>query len=201
MFLKLKKEFNIGKPINVQLSADPEDIHGKLNNFGKYEYKIPCTNIGPDYTSAGSGSFIIYSGNSFDLDASQPLFSKIEYFEKGDLIYIEMAPSAKVDGQVYWQVEPSKEVWDKPVKDIKTVSEKPYGYGSVKERDIDRRLDILWGMTFNNATKIACSCGGKSEEKVKIVAKIMPQMFEIAKGLDSQVEEQPAKKDDDDLPF
>ena len=202
MFLKLKKEFNVGKPINVQLAVEPEAIQGKLNNFEKYEYKVPCVNVGPDYTSAGSGSFIVYTGNSFDLDASQALFSKLEDYQKGELIYIEMAPSDKGDGRVYWKVEPSKEVWDKPVKDVKTVSEKPYGYGSVKERDIDRRLDILWGMAFNNATRIACSCDVRtSEEKVKIVANIMPQMFEIAKGLDSQIEEQPAKKDDDALPF
>jgi len=200
MFLKLKKEFNVGKPINVQLSVEPEAIEGKLNKFEQYEYKVPCVNVGPDYTSAGSGSFIVYTGNSFDLDASQALFSKLEDYQKGELISIEMAPSDKGDGRVYWKVEPSTEAWDKPVKDVKTVSEKPYGYGSVKERDIDRRLDIIWGMAFNNATRLVVNTEGSLEEKVELVKSIMPKMFEIAKGLDSQIEEQPVKKDDD-LPF
>ena len=201
-YLKLKKESNIGKPINIQLVTDPNEIVGKSNSFGGFEYKVPCVNIGPDYISAGPGSYTINSGQSFELDASDALMLKLRDYQKGELVYIEMAPSDKGEGRVYWKIQPSEETWDKSVKDVKTVSEKPYGYGSVKERDIDRRLDILWGMTFNNATRIACTDKELTPEgKVAIVEQIMPKMFEIAKGLDSQIEEQPPKKDDDDLPF
>jgi len=206
-FLKIKKEFNKERPIDVQLAVNPMDHPGKLNNYDKYEYKIPCINVGGDYESQGEGSFKITTGASFDLDASQYLMDKLSNFKKGDLVRIEMAPSDRGEGQVYWKVQPSEKTWSKPVKDVGTVSEKPYGYGSVKERDIDKRLDILWGMACNNTTRIACSTDLPPKEKVKLMSELIPDVFKIMRGLDDHIEEpteevpNKPKKVDDDLPF
>ena len=206
-FLKLKKEFNKERPIDVQLAVDPNNLSGKLNNFGKSEYKIPCINIGGSYESQGEGSYKITTGASFDLDTSQALMDKLQNFKKGDLVRIEMRPSDRGEGQVYWKVGPSEKTWSQPVKDVETVSEKPYGYGSVKERDIDKRLDILWGMACNNTTRIACSTDLLPKEKVKLISELIPEVFKIMRGLDDHIEEpteevlSKPKKGDDDLPF
>ena len=108
-----------------------------------------------------------------------------------------------------YHVQPSKIEWDKKPEEIKTVSESKYGYDSVKERDIDRRLDILWGMAFNNATRLAASISlhkdeGDIKSRVQTIESIMPEMFKIAQGLDSVLKKQDAeerKDDTSDLPF
>ena len=96
-------------------------------------------------------------------------------------------------------------MWDKEPEEIKTVSESKYGYDSVKERDIDRRLDILWGMAFNNATRVVCADSQlKAIQKVELIEQIMPDMFKIAKGLELVLKDEQNKKqkeDEDDLPF
>ena len=102
---------------------------------------------------------------------------------------------------IRYDIQGSNREWTKAVEDNRSAVDKPYGYNSVKERDITTQDNIKFGMAFNNATKIACSCTGRSEEKVKIVAKIMPQMWEIVNSLDSLMEEPAQEVDDDDLPF
>ena len=78
-----------------------------------------------------------------------------------------------------------------------------YGYGSVKERDTDKRLDILWGMAFNNATRLVANNNEvPPKQKVSVIEEIMPEMFKIAKGLDDVLmQEQKQENKDDDLPF
>ena len=199
-FLKLKKEHNIGKPIKVAMLVNGEDVKGEENRWGKLEYKIRCENIGEDYLTAEPGSFTIKQDAEFELQASQPLMSKLLYFSKGETAVIELCNNENKPGQVYWKVEPGKEEYKKEIKDIETVEQKPYGYNSVKERDTDRRLDILWGMAFNNATRLACTADELTPTgKVSIIKEIMPKMFEIARGLDAVLEQE--QKNDDDLPF
>ena len=199
-FLKLKKEHNIGKPIEVAMLVNGEDVKGEENKWGKLEYKIRCENIGEDYLTAEPGSFTIKQDAEFELQASQPLMSKLLYFSKGETAVIELCNNENKPGQVYWKVEPGKEEYKKEIKDIETVEQKPYGYNSVKERDTDRRLDILWGMAFNNATRLACTDDELTPAgKVAIIKEIMPKMFEIARELDSVLEQE--QKNDDDLPY
>jgi len=203
-FLKLKKDHNVGKPIEVAILVDGEDVKGEENKWNKLEYKVRCENIGGDYLTAGSGSFKIKKDSEFELQASQPLMSKLLYFSKGETAVIELCNNENKPGQVYWKVEPSEKKYEKEIKDVETVEQKPYGYNSVKERDTDRRLDIVWGMAFNNATRLAASEKLHEEtdinDRVELVKMIMPKMFEIARGLDA-VLEQEQKQDEADLPF
>ena len=200
-FLKLKKEHNVGKPIEVAILVNGEDVKGEENKWNKLEYKVRCENIGEDYLTAGSGSFAIKQGDEFELQASQPLMSKLLFFSKGETAVIELCNNENKPGQVYWKVEPSEEKYEKEIKDIETVEQKPYGYNSVKERDTDRRLDILWGMAFNNATRLACTDKELSPAgKTLLIKEIMPEMFKIARGLDA-VLEQEQKQDESDIPF
>ena len=201
VFLKLKKEHNVGKPIEVALLVNGEDVKGEENRWNKLEYKIRCENVGGDYLTAEPGSFIIKQGAEFELQASQPLMSKLLYFSRGETAVIELCPNDNKPGQVYWKVEPSQKKYDKEIKDIETVEQKPYGYNSVKERDTDRRLDIIWGMAFNNATRLACTDDELTPTgKVSIIKEIMPKMFEIAKGLDTMLEQE-QEEEENDLPF
>lgn len=201
-FLKLKKDHNVGKPIEVAILVDGEDVKGEENKWNKLEYKVRCENIGGDYLTAGSGSFTIKKDSEFELQASQPLMSKLLYFSKGETAVIELCNNENKPGQVYWKVEPSEKKYEKEIKDVETVEQKPYGYNSVKERDTDRRLDIVWGMAFNNATRLVANISTDEGvvDKVALIKDIMPKMFEIARGLDA-VLEQEQKQDEADLPF
>lgn len=203
-FLKLKKDHNIGKPIEVALLVNGEDVKGEENRWGKLEYKVRCENVGEDYLTAEPGSFTIKQGDEFELQASQPLMSKLLYFSKGETAVIELCKNESKPGQVFWKVEPSQKKYDKEIKDTETVEQKPYGYNSVKERDTDRRLDIVWGMAFNNATRLVANISTDEGvvDKVALIKDIMPKMFEIARGLDAVLEQEQKKESgDDDLPF
>ena len=210
-FLQLRKKHNLStkdndRGIDVQLLEDPSDCNPKVNKYKKTEFELNCTNIGSDYTTEESGSFILYHDKPFKLTCTEYLMRKLYAFSKGDCIKITMYQ----DGEnTNYHVQPSKIEWDKEPEEIKTVSESKYGYDSVKERDTDRRLDILWGMAFNNATRLAASIPlhkdeGDIKSRVQTIESIMPEMFKIAQGLDSVLKKQDAeeRKDDiSDLPF
>lgn len=207
-FLQLKQKHNIttkdkDRSINVQLQIDPNDVDAKENKYNKLEFIMPCKNIGSDYTTAEAGSYILYKDKTFDLTCSQFLMKKIMPFSKGDCLNIAMINDGDRSDYI---VKASNIEYDKPPEEVKTVKESKYGYGSVKERDTDRRLDILWGMAFNNATRLVAntSYGNAISDKVSLIKDIMPEMFEIAKGLTAVLEQEQKeqqKEDEDDLPF
>ena len=206
-FLQLRKKHNLStkdndRGIDVQLLEDPSDCDPKVNKYKKTEFEVNCTNIGSDYTTEESGSFILYHDKPFKLTCTEYLMRKLYPFSKGACIKIVMYQ----DGEnINYHIQPSKIEWDKEPEEIKTVSESKYGYDSVKERDIDRRLDILWGMAFNNATRVVCADSQlKATQKVELIEQIMPDMFKIAKGLELVLKDEKNKKqkeDEDDLPF
>tara|TARA_R100000773_G_C4221308_1_gene120438 strand:- start:2852 stop:3490 length:639 start_codon:yes stop_codon:yes gene_type:complete len=210
-FLQLRKKHNLStkdndRGIDVQLLEDPSDCNPKVNKYKKTEFEVNCTNIGGDYTTEDSGSFILYHDKPFKLTCTEYLMRKLYPFSKGDCIKIVMYQ----DGEnINYHIKPSKIEWDKEPEEIKTVNESKYGYDSVKERDTDRRLDILWGMAFNNATRLAASIPlhedeGDIKSRVQTIESIMPKMFKIAQGLDSVLKKQDAEKrkdDTSDLPF
>ena len=209
-FLQLKKEHNMERAIQVQLKVEPNEIEPVMNKYDNPEYTVPCTNIGADYTSGPSGSFILYAGKDFDLKATKAMMNKLVMFDKGSLVHVEMAKSEKEDRDMFWKIEPSRVVWEKEVSDTETVTKKPYGYNSVKERDTDRRLDILWGMAFNNATRVAVAkhtiskTMGSNEETVKDIQDLTVRMYEVAKGLEKVIQEEKQLEqaiDDEELPF
>tara|TARA_R110002020_G_scaffold224728_1_gene434595 strand:+ start:856 stop:1491 length:636 start_codon:yes stop_codon:yes gene_type:complete len=209
-FLQLKQKHNIttkdkDRSINVQLQIDPNDVDAKENKYNKLEFIMPCKNIGSDYVTAEAGSYTIYSDKTFDLTCSQYLMKKIMPFSKGDCLNIAMIDDGE---RTDYNVKASNIEYDKPPEEVKTVKESKYGYDSVKERDTDRRLDILWGMAFNNATRLVAAEKLHDEvdinERVKLIDSIMPKMYEIAKGLTAVLEQEQKeqkKEDEDDLPF
>lgn len=207
-FLQLKQKYNMStesndRSINVQLQVEPNDVEGVTNKYNKFEFMLPCKNIGSDYVTAETGSYTIYNEMVFDLKCTQHLMKKMVRFSKGDCVNIKMYNDGDKTDYI---VNPSKVDYDKPVEETSTVKETKYGYGSVKERDTDRRLDILWGMAFNNATRLAASeklhAEANIKEKVELIKMIMPEMFNIAKGLDDVLmQEQKQEDNDDDLPF
>ena len=188
------------RSINVQLQVEPDEIEGVTNKYNKFEFMLPCKNIGSDYVTAEAGSYTIYYEMLFDLKCTQHLMKKMVRFSKGDCVNIKMYnDGSKTD----YIINPSKIEYDKPVEEIKTVKETKYGYGSVKERDTDKRLDILWGMAFNNATRLVANINEvPPKQKVSVIEEIMPEMFKIAKGLDDVLmQEQKQENKDDDPPF
>lgn len=206
-FLQLKEKYNmttkdIDRSIDVQLLAEPDECEAEFNKYKKQVYVVPCKNIGSDYTSAESGSFIIYNEKNFELKCSSYLMGKILPHSKGDCVNIRMISDGERTNYV---VSPSKVEYDKPPEEIKTVKESKYGYDSVKERDTDRRLDILWGMAFNNATRLVSNLSTNETvaSKVELIEKIMPDMFNISRGLDDVLNQELAKKEENenDLPF
>ncbi len=207
-FLTLRQKHNTtteqtDRSIDVQLQINPVDVDAKENKYNKLEFVMPCKNIGSDYVTAEAGSYTIYNDKTFDLTCSQYLMKKIMPFSKGDCLNIAMVNDGE---RTDYTVKASGINYDKPPEEISKVKDAKYGYGSVKERDTDRRLDILWGMAFNNATRLVAntSYGNAISDKVSLIKDIMPEMFEIAKGLTAVLEQEQKEqqeKDENDLPF
>jgi len=202
-FLQLKISHHIGKTISLQLQENPVNVPGKQSGYeGKTEYHLPCVNIGGSYFAApykDKEPFEIKTGQAFDFTTSIALYKKLVDYPKGELLDITMNKTA--DG-IRYDIQGSNREWTKAVEDNRSAVDKPYGYNSVKERDITTQDNIRFGMAFNNATKLACTADELTiEEKVKFVAKIMPQMWEIVNSLDSLMEEPVQEVEDDDLPF
>ena len=56
-------------------------------------------------------------------------------------------------------------------------------------------------MAFNNATRLACASNinNTTEDKVKIIAKIMPKMFQIACTMETALKN--SREEEEDAPF
>jgi len=117
------------------------------------------------------------------LIASEALYKHLSIYDKNSLITVEMKKNDK--GGVSWDVEPMQK------KELVQVN-KP-----------NHDLAIKWGMAFNNATRLVANISDLTPaEKAKHVEKIMPEMFNIAKGLDDVLmQEQKQEDNNDDLPF
>jgi len=202
-FLQLKMSHHIGKTISLQLQENPIAITGKPSGYeGKTEYHLPCVNIGGSYYAApykDKDPFEIKTGQAFDFTTSIALYKKLVDFQKGELLDITMN---KTEDGIRYDIQGSNKEWTKTVEDTRSAIDKPYGYNSVKERDITTQDNIRFGMAFNNATKIACSIPDlDADAKVMLVDHIMPRMWEIVNSLDSLMEEPVQEVKDDDLPF
>ena len=202
-FLQLKMAHHIGKTLSLQLQENPIAVKGKQSGYeGKTEYHLPCVNIGDTYFAApykDKEPFGIKTGQAFDFTCSIALYKKLVDYQKGELLDVTMNKTA--DG-IRYDIQGSNKEWTKPVEDTRSAIEKPYGYGSVKERDITTQDNIRFGMAFNNATKIACSIPDlDAEAKVMLVDIILPRMWEIVNSLDRLMEEPVQEVKDDDLPF
>ena len=202
-FLQLKMAHHIDKTLSFQLQENPIAIKGKPTGYeGKIEYTIPCVNIGDSYYAApykDKEPFEIKTGQAFNFITSIALYKKLVDFQKGELLDLTMN---KTEDGIRYKIEGTSKEWTKAVEDTRSAVDKPYGYNSVKERDITTQDNIRFGMAFNNATKLACTADELTiEEKVKFVAKIMPQMWEVVNSLDSLMEEPVQEVKDDDLPF
>ena len=202
-FLQLKMAHHIGKTLSLQLQENPIAVKGEQSGYeGKTEYHLPCVNIGDTYLAApykDKEPFGIKTGQAFDFTCSIALYKKLVDFQKGELLDITMNKTA--DG-IRYNIQGSNKEWTKTVEDTRSAIDKPYGYNSVKERDITTQDNIRFGMAFNNATKIACSIPDlDADAKVMLVDHIMPRMWEIVNSLDSLMEEPVQEVKDDDLPF
>ena len=202
-FLQLKMAHHIGKTLSLQLQENPIAVKGEQSGYeGKTEYHLPCVNIGDTYLAApykDKEPFGIKTGQAFDFTCSIALYKKLVDFQKGELLDITMNKTAN---GIRYNIQGSNKEWTKPVEDTRSAIDKPYGYNSVKERDITTQDNIRFGMAFNNATKIACSIPDlDADAKVMLVDYIMPRMWEIVNSLDSLMEEPVQEVKDDDLPF
>jgi len=202
-FLQLKMSHHIGKTISLQLQENPIAITGKPSGYeGKTEYHLPCVNIGGSYYAApykDKDPFEIKTGQAFDFTCSIALYKKLVDYPKGELLDLTMN---KTEDGIRYDIQGSNKEWTKTVEDTRSAIDKPYGYNSVKERDITTQDNIRFGMAFNNATKIACSCDNlDADAKVMFIEHIMPQMWEIVNSLDSLMEEPVQEVKDEDLPF
>ena len=202
-FLQLKMAHHIGKTLSLQLQENPVNISGKQSGYGgKTEYHLPCVNIGGSYSAApykDKEPFEIKTGQAFDFTTSIALYKKLVDYPKGELLDITM--NKTIDG-IRYDIQGSNREWTKTVEDTRSAIDKPYGYNSVKERDITTQDNIRFGMAFNNATKIACSIPDlDADAKVMLVDYILPKMWEIVNSLDSLMEEPVQEVKDDDLPF
>jgi len=202
-FLQLKMAHHIGKTLSLQLQENPIAITGKPSGYeGKMEYHLPCVNIGDTYLAApykDKAPFEIKTGQAFDFTCSIALYKKLVDYPKGELLDLTMN---KTEDGIRYDIQGSNKEWTKTVEDTRSAIDKPYGYNSVKERDITTQDNIRFGMAFNNATKIACSCDNlDADAKVMFIEHIMPQMWEIVNSLDSLMEEPVQEVKDEDLPF
>ena len=202
-FLQLKMAHHIGKTLSLQLQENPIAVKGEQSGYeGKTEYHLPCVNIGDTYLAApykDKEPFGIKTGQAFDFTCSIALYKKLVDFQKGELLDITMNKTAN---GIRYNIQGSNKEWTKPVEDTRSAIDKPYGYNSVKERDITTQDNIRFGMAFNNATKIACSIPDlDADAKVMLVDYILPKMWEIVNSLDSLMEEPVQEVKDDDLPF
>jgi len=196
-FLQLKKDHNKDQPIDVQFGVAPSSVDGELNQFDNKEYSIPSINVGGNFRVRTDSDYEIRTGQTFDFKMSEALYNKISDYQRGELVTIEMKSNPK--GGVMWSARPSTGDAQNFNKS-KSVKDSEYGYNSVKERDINRKLDILYGMAFNNATRLVANATDITPgQKVLLIKEIMPEMFEIAQGLDSVLDK--PEPEDDDVPF
>tara|TARA_Y100000034_G_scaffold130801_1_gene190173 strand:+ start:614 stop:1318 length:705 start_codon:yes stop_codon:yes gene_type:complete len=192
-FLRITKEYHSNKPIDVQLRIDAANATAEESGgtYSSTQYLMKATNVGKPYNSAPSKNGDVYSintGQTFDFYLTEALWTKMFEYKKGDIITVEFVTTKD---RPFWRVDVSENKIDsfEPEKE-KNVTDLPYGYNSVNDRDAQTQLRIAWGMAFNNATKIACSPEKPYNfyEKVEVISKLTPKMFEIAIGLSDYLE-------------
>lgn len=190
MFLKLKKEHHIDKPLRVKFVEAPvtckvETKTYEDNTFNTFSLKVK--NIGPKFYTEGEGSFSINNGQEFELKSSEALYKQVTRYEPNNAVEIKMK-----------KVEDPKNragfVWDV----------KPLSHSNIEKTENvnSNDLNIKWGMAFNNTTRLISSIPLHSDEtpqdRVKLIKELTPKMFEIACSMPEPKKEEVKK---DDLPF
>tara|TARA_R100000664_G_scaffold12249_1_gene19722 strand:- start:7373 stop:7936 length:564 start_codon:yes stop_codon:yes gene_type:complete len=185
-FLQLKQTSHINKPLLVEILVDVTGVICETNDFGDLEYKVKCKNKGSEYSASPNKDGSVYkinTGQEFDLVCSEALYKKMNTYESGANLKIEMVPNPK--GGIFWNVDLSSGADFEKQKNIPKPSE-------------NTSLEIKWGMAFNNATRLVSSVPLHSDEtiedRVGLIKKLTPEMFAIACSM-------PEKVNEDDLPF
>ena len=182
-FLNLKKEFHLDQPIIIELLQSPMDVLGEKNPYyDKIEFKIKCINIGSEYLCApikNKEPFKININQEFDFIMTETLFGKINDYEKGEKVFINMAPGSK--GMV-WVVQLAGE------DDIKKLRSR-----TVVNKNSNRNnneLQIKWGMAFNNATRLVAQTTTSTDQKdmVNEIKRIIAPMFQVACGMEKTID-------------
>jgi len=185
-YLTLKKEHHMDKPIIIELIQSPMDVIGKKSEYyDKIEFVIKAKNIGSEYLCApkkGNDPFKININQEFDFIMTETLFGKINDFNKGENVFINMASGSK--GMV-WVVQLAGE------DDINKL--KSQTYISMKDKNINndnRGLEIKWGMAFNNATRLVAQTTTSTDQKdmVNEIKRIIAPMFQVACGMDKTID-------------
>lgn len=200
-FLQLKQSSHINKPLLVEILVDVFDVICETNDYGDLEYKVKCKNKGSEYLAAPNKDGSVYKinpGQEFDLVCSEALYKKMNTYESGSSIKVEMIPNPK--GGIFWNVDMSTGAdFDKQKQPTKAIE--------------NTSLEIKWGMAFNNATRLVAAEDLNDEvglkEKVAIIESIMPGMFKIACSMpmpehennNNRKPEAEKKENEDDLPF
>ena len=186
-FLTLKKQHHLNKPIIIELIQSPSEVIGEKNPyFDKLEFKIKCINIGSEYLCAPikeKDPFTININQEFDFIMTETLFRKINDFEKGEKVFINMAPGSK--GMV-WVVQLAGE---DDFKKLQSQSVIVNNSSNNSNNDI-KGLEIKWGMAFNNATRLVAQTTTSPDQKdmVNEIKRIIAPMFQVACGMEKTID-------------
>ena len=133
----------------------------------------------PKIGNSANGEWYLYGvemmGQEYSYFASEKAHEMLQHYNKGDEVEIHHKPLA--DGKSVYEVSPLNGATPK-AKTVKT----------------DTDMSIKWGMAFNNATRLVANNNETVSQKVKLIEKIMPEMFKIACSM-------PSETDNDNDPF
>ena len=138
----------------------------------------------PRIGNSANGEWYLYGvemmGQEYSYFASEKAHEMLQHYNKGDEVEIHHKPLP--NGNTVYEVSPLNGATPK----AKTVSK------------TDTDMSIKWGMAFNNATKLVVSeheFDGDIFKRVKLIEKIMPEMFKIACSMPT------SETDNDDIQF
>tara|TARA_Y100001937_G_C6963552_1_gene259976 strand:- start:73 stop:543 length:471 start_codon:yes stop_codon:yes gene_type:complete len=134
----------------------------------------------PNTGNNQNGEWYLYGvemmGQEYSYFASEKAHEMLQHYNKGDEV----------------------EIYHKPLADGKSVYEVSPLNGATPKAKTDTDMSIKWGMAFNNATKLVVSeheFDGDIFKRVKLIEKIMPEMFKIACSMPT------SETNNDDVPF
>ena len=188
-FLQLKKAHHMDKTLNLQLLSNPLDVVAKLNDFETMEYRLKAINIGTDFKTKGEDSYAINKNQEIEFVATEALYKRISDYQKDECISITMKTEKESKAGFVWEVSPLK------IDDVLKTNLIP-----MPDKKDDTDLAIKWGMAFNNTTRLVSSIplheDENTEDRVGLIAKLLPKMFEIACSMPDQTTK---VKSEDDL--
>lgn len=206
--LKMKiQKTQANKLFIIQFQKPFEDGEWVEDNFQNSIYQIQSKLLKGSQASLLSGKnneYKISIGQEFIWTISKALYKEMSYIEGEAKVGVVMAVSGTTTS---WNVDEIND--DTNIDELKVFepsADTGYNHNSsdIKhnpDNDVDRDIAIKWGMAFNNSTRLVANMKDITpEQKVMLIKNIMPEMFEVARGLDAVLKKL-QKQDEDNLPF